>query len=550
MPAKINKTSLNLLIEPFKQEVARIRTEEFDQASINFAYELEALKKGQRANKRLISSGVKNIYKETNKFYDRFYYEASSSIGILLTNIDKSRIRSANGQPSLYVMGPERIKLALAQRAMFFLQNQNGGVHKLLANLEKSSDNYPKRSNLKSLAIEAALGMDKTGGIPIRTPAFTEIGYKKISSDKRVSRNEIVNSGLFNIVGKYPRKIIGIGAMPPVSGWRDVIVISALGHMLSFAPRSSIYQGDVDLRVNLINSARDVIDDLDIKQVWKKRAQRNIGASLGIADPKAEVKIARALHQKAGVRLFRIYTIGSDPLVIETAKLLRKDLGKDIEIFVGQIADIKQAERLVEKDVRADGLIYGHGGGQQCTSATNGMALTNLEDLYLATRNKKLNRTSIIAEGGIGRSIGTALLMGVDAALGNQKLIRGTIETMNLFIKDKKGDICQPYPGTASPVTQLIEAEDTVSRANKLDPAGRTYQSEGKPGFMYYKNKANSAAFWINQYLNHAARTLADLGVSDIQGLREMLKKNNTEYFRILTDRTRYVSSAHRDVTT
>ena len=548
MTKKLSNSSLTKLDEPFLEEINRIRLDEFSNKAIQFAYKLESIPKEQKPNKMLRMNKNKTVFKETNQFYDRYFYQDSASIGLLLTNIDKSRIKlNTKRLPSFYTMGFERLKLAAAQRALFFDSNQNVSVHKTISDMERNKKNFPRRSNKRSIAIEMALGISQTNKTPTRTPAFTEIGYKKISSAKRVSRNDITKNGLFNIIGKHPRKILGVGAMPPVSGWRDVLVISAIGHMLSFAPRSSIYANNIELRIKLIRSAKQVIEDLDINSVWKKRSLRNIGASLGVSNPKLELQIATQLYKKAGVRMFRLYTIGSDPRVIETAKLLREKFGDDIEIFVGQIADIAQAENLVSANIKVDGLIYGHGGGQQCTSATNGMALTNLEDLYLATISKKLNNTSIIAEGGIGRSIGVALMMGVDAALGNQKLVRGAIETMNLFIKDKNDDICQPYPGTASPVTQLIEAEDILLRKNKLDAAGRTYQSEGKPGFMYYKNKANSSAFWINLYLSHAARTLADVGVSNIMGLRNFMRTTNVDLFRILTEKTIYVSSAHKD---
>ncbi len=551
MPDSFKKSQIKFLVEPFSEEIERIRNEEFSKEAIEFAYQLEALNDKATPTKTLKTNGNKQILKQTNKFYDRYYYKNSASLGILLTNIDKSRIQmNANKTPDFYLMGSERIKLALAQRALFFQTNQNTKVHQILDEFENNKQSFPKRNNKPSLAIEYALGIDSTNGVPIRTPAFTEIGYKKISSAERVSRNEIVNNGLFNFVGKYPRKIIGLGAMPPVTGWKDILVISAIGHMLSFAPRSSIYAHNIKLRVNLINSAKNTIKEHKLNKKWQERAIKNIGAALGISNPKEELKIAKELYKETGVKSFRLYTIGSDPRVIETAKLLRSHFGDEIEIFVGQIADIPQAEQLVAKDIKVDGLIYGHGGGQQCTSATNGMALTNLEDLYLATQNPKLNNTSILAEGGIGRSIGVALLMGVDATLGNQKLVRGSIETMNLFIKDKNGDICQPYPGTASPVTQLIEAEDKSYRLSKLDPAGRTYQSEGKPGFMYYKNKANSASFWFNSHFNHAARTLADIGVENISEMRKMLASSDIEFFRLLTDRTRYISSAHLDTST
>jgi len=332
--------------------------------------------------------------------------------------------------------------------------------------------------------------------------------------------------------------------MPPVTGWRDVLVLSAVGHMLSFIPRSSIYASSLKLRTDLGKDAKDTIDKFDIPSRWKEKIKRNIGAALGAENPKEELKIAKTLAKEAGISVFRIYTIGSDARIIKTAHKLRQYFGGSVEIFVGQIADKKQARKLISKDIAVDGLIFGHGGGQQCTSAINGMALSTLEDIYEITLDKQFNKTSLLVEGGIGRSIGTALILGIDCALGNQKFVRGSIETGNIFTQDKSGRICQPYPGTASPVTQIIESEDPLLRLRRTDAAGRTYYTEGKPGFMYYEDKACSMAFWINEYLRHAARTLADLGVENISELRN-LTKSKKDYLRILSEKTQYLSDAH-----
>lgn len=535
------------LVEPFAEEISRIRHSDFTKEAVEFAYSLEVVQGINKVNKQLSAKKYKKIYEQKNEFYTRYYInDNSASLGLILTNIDRSRIKTdKNNNPVFWQMGPQRRTLALALRALYFDTNQNEKIHKTIDDIESGKIKIPKRSNKRSPTIDYALGIQKKGGPIVNTPAFSEIGYKKISSEKQLSRRKIVNNGLFNRVGKYPRKILGLGAMPPVSGWRDTLVMSAIGHMMCFIPRSSIFAGDVQKRIDLALDVRQTIDSLNIPKKWKTRALRNVGAALGAENPQEEVKIVKKFIDKTGVKLFRIYTIGSDPRVIETAKLLRKIFGDEIEIFVGQIADIRQAIELTKPKIKVDGLIYGHGGGQQCTSATNGMALSTLEDLYLATLEKNLNNTSIIAEGGIGRSVGTALIMGIDAALGNQKLVRGTIESGDLFIQDKNGNICQPYPGTASPVTQIIEAEDEDLRIRRTNSAGRTYQTEGKPGFMYFKNKANSMAFWIDQYLSYAARTLADLGVENISELRNFMQESNEEYLRILTDKSQYMSAAH-----
>lgn len=542
-----NKLSTHTLKEPFIEEMERIRPKEFTPQAIDFAYKLESLNPNLKKTKSLVVRNYKvQISKEYNDFYTRYKIsENSASLGLILTNIDLNRLKKKNGIPILWQMGSERIRLALAQRALFFDQNQNRSVQEHLRMMENGKIHFVPRINNRSLTIDQILGIKKPGDTALYTPAVSELGYKKISTPGLISRRKILENGLFNIIGKYPRKILGLGAMPPITGWRDTLVTSAVGHMVSFIPRSSIFSFDVQNRIKLGQEVSRIINSLIIPSEWKERSLKNIGAALGAESPQDELKTAIKLYKEAGIKLFRIYTIGSDIRVIETAKLLRQKFGNEIEIFVGQIADKIQAQKLISRNIRVDGLIYGHGGGQQCTSAINGMAITTLEDIYEIGLDNKFNNTTILIEGGLGRSIGTALILGIDACLGNQKFVRGSIETGNLFVQDNYGKICQPYPGTASPVTQIIESQDPKLRSRRIDAAGRTYYSEGKPGLMFYEAKAGSMSFWVNEYLSHAARTLADLGVGNIYELRTLIGKGKREFLRIMTEKAQYLSEPH-----
>ena len=44
-----------------------------------------------------------------------------------------------------------------------------------------------------------------------------------------------------------------------------------------------------------------------------------------------------------------------------------------------------------DRDIRADALIFGHGGGRQCTSAINGMAISTMEEVYEITLDKSVS---------------------------------------------------------------------------------------------------------------------------------------------------------------
>lgn len=538
---------VNQLAEPFTDEMERIRHEEFSPKAKKFAFKLESTEIENAFKKDLTISKYAPIVKQKSNFYSRYSAGVNSpSLGLILTNIDLNRVvRQSDGEPVLWQMGPERRRLALALRALYFDLNQNASVHRVMDNIEKKKIVVGPRSNVCLPAVEEALGLKSPGGDPMRTPALSELGYNKISSSHYISRREILRYGLFNKVGKYPRKIVGMGSMPPVSGWRDTVVMASLGHMLSFIPRNSLFAHDISRRVQLALEAKKVIVSCGLPEIWQQRAKRNIGASLGAENPKEELNTAKVLFKRAGIKLFRIYTIGADPRVVETARLLRQEFGDEIEIFVGQISDKKQGLLLIDPKVRVDGLIFGHGGGRQCTSAINGMAITTLEEVYSHVIDSRFNNTSLLVEGGVGRSVGSALVLGVDCVLYNQQFVHGTIEVGDLFVQDEKGRICQPYPGSASPVTQIIESEHPSLRARRTDAAGRTHHPEGKPGFMYYEEKANSMAFWVNEFLGHAARTLADLGVSDMGELRTMLQKEKRDFLRIMTDKTQYLSDAY-----
>src|SRR6185369_4210590 len=102
---------------------------------------------------------------------------------------------------------------------------------------------------------------------------------------------------------------------------------------------------------------------------------------------------------------------------------------------------------------------FGHGGGRQCTSATNGMAVTTIEEIYEIIKDERFNNTSIIVEGGVGRNPGTLLALGVDCVLYNQRFIHGGIESPggDIFFENQRGQFIQPYPGEASLPTMIVE---------------------------------------------------------------------------------------------
>lgn len=547
---KLQKSPVNLsypvymIPEPYDQELARMRIKPLQEnKAIKFAYALECLKEN-KMTKEFLAPKFKQINKTSNKFFSRFIQDSDSmSLGLLLTDIDRSALKFyKNNEPIIWQMGPRRRHLALAERAEYFLEHQNKKVHLALDNI--SLKGVPTRVNTRSATIESALGTNTVGDIT-QTKALKEIGYKKVSSTKNVSRSAISENGLYNKVGKYPRSIFGLGSMPPISGWRDVLVTAAVGHMPVFTHRNSLNALDFDKQVGLIREAKKVINSLSLGKEETKRAELNIGAAMGCSNIKDEMHKAKRLYKEAGVKLFRIYTINSDPRVIEMARELRQYFGDEIEIFVGQVTDKRQTLELIDDDIKVDGLIFGHGGGMQCTSATNGMALTTLEEIYEMIKDPRFNNVSIVAEGGVGKSVGALLIMGVDLILCNQKLVHGTIELGDIFFEHKSGKPCQPYHGSASAPTMLIESLSPELMENRMYLSGRAKKIEGSPGYMFYEEKANSMSFYVNEFKHYAARTLADLGVSNFQELREFLRTNTDELLRIISQEASFMGNVH-----
>ena len=470
-----------MIPEPYRQEVERVDYAALnDEAALNFAFALEALEDDNPPNRDFAAPHYQPIQYEENIYYTRYLPKAdSSSIGLILTDVDRGTLHmNKNGTPVVWQFGPERRTLCLAQRADFFRSNQSAEV---LATLDAiaDSDSIPQRCNRRSGTVETVLGLNDKPYIT-STYSWKDLGYRKMSSTKHVSRTLSAECGLFNRIGKHPRSVVGFGSMPAISGWRDVLVTAAIGHHAIFTHRNSIFAGYIDRQAAVIKAAKDVLRRILPREADYQRAARNIGAAIGCSNVADEVADARYLYERAGVRLFRIYTINSDPRVIEVAAAIRAEFGDDIELFVGQVSDKAQCLKLIAPDVRADGLFFGHGGGRQCTSATNGMAVTTLEEVYSITTDERFNQVTIAVEGGIGTSMGHLLLMGVDLISYNQQLARCVIEQGDIYFEHKSGKVCMPYHGSASAPTMIIESANPALARKRLRPGGGRAMSRAR----------------------------------------------------------------------
>jgi hypothetical protein len=307
--------------------------------------------------------------------------------------------------------------------------------------------------------------------------------------------------------------------------------------------------------MKLYEHAVKKINSLNIPDKWKDRAKQNIGVSLGTDTPEEILKEAQQFYDH-GVRLFRIYTINSDPRVVETARKLRQQFGDDIEIFVGQIPDKHLALQLIAEDIRVDLIILGHGGGGQCDSAGNGMVVKTTEEEDEFMTDKKFIDTCFGIEGSVGRDIGPRIMRGIDLILYNKRIVNSGIEDPagDLYFEHIKSTpenriLVQSNPGSASSETMTIEAVNPLLTSKRISSSGRTKSPEGVSGFKYFKKRAaGSIVFWIKSLLYDTAKVLADRGVSSISELRQQELDNEESPLRLVSERSQYVGSPHNSM--
>jgi hypothetical protein len=176
------------------------------------------------------------------------------------------------------------------------------------------------------------------------------------------------------------------------------------------------------------------------------------------------------------------------------------------------------------------------------------MAVTTLEEVYSIVTDERFNHVTVAVEGGIGTQVGHLLLMGVDLISYNQQLARCVIEQGDIYFEHESGKVCMPYHGSASAPTMIIESANPALAKKRLRRGGRTRNVEGKAGYRFYEEKANSMAFYINTFKHYAARTLADVGVKTIAELRAFLRDNDDEMIRVVSSQASAVAGAYRNL--
>ncbi len=291
--------------------------------------------------------------------------------------------------------------------------------------------------------------------------SISDLGIRVEGSQRpRVSRKTRLAHGPFVKLGKYARSLLVGSAMPDV--WGSVYAISTMAQCLSLVglPRN----GPFNATERQADLAKEVFIALKESEVLVGRSQyqknflieqwsRNVMGVID-ADPQKALARARALFA-VGVRTFRVYSPEPSLGPVKTLKALRKEFGNEIEIFVGQVVDVLQAQQLEEAG--ADGLYVGIGGGGRCITGVRSGSVVDWPVLLWEMRGQI--SIPVIVEGGASDHIATTLALGATGIGVSRIVAGGTIESPGgmLYYIDEDGEYFKPYGGEASARTKYLD---------------------------------------------------------------------------------------------
>ncbi len=300
------------------------------------------------------------------------------------------------------------------------------------------------------------------------------------SQNARVSRKERFLQGPFVKLGRQARSILVGSAMPDI--YASVYALSTMAqcHSLTGVPRNGPLS-NIKRQQDLIKEVwtalaesevligRSASDKKFLLEHWKKNI---MGVVEG--DPDKALRRAQALYD-VGVRSFRIYSPEPGINVLRCLKKLRKALGDEVELFVGQVVDVLQAKQL--ESAGADGLYIGIGGGGRCITGVRSGSVIDWPILLWQLRGE-IN-IPVIVEGGASDHIATTLALGATGIGVSRIAGGGTIESPGgmLYCIDQNGNYFKPYGGEASARTKYLD--------QKMLPFGIPSFVEGETRMSY-----------------------------------------------------------------
>ncbi|QQS43886.1 non-canonical purine NTP pyrophosphatase [Candidatus Roizmanbacteria bacterium] len=479
---------------------------------------------------------------------------SSPDLGLIVNGYDLRKL--PNGQPTRLVINPDgrpsfmqheadSYRRALAERAYEYSIHHNPEMYAKLRQLMK--EKTPTRPNQKSPILEALLGQNGQNGHEITpqevetfsVPGFTDLAYARQYSEESQSRTAAAMNHILNRNG-VPTSVFALGGMPPVTGSRDVVTTAALSFMRSYIPHNSLFV-DFDRRKKMFDECKTYVEDMipgEENDDIRKLAVAQIGVCVSGKDIEAIANQTDELIQ-SGCGSLRIYTTNPGPEVVDAARAIGKTVKEKrdpnetlpFHLCVGPIVDIKQAEELLKVSQEygiALTLLGGHGGGENCTSLEGGAAANAIEIIYGLSKREEFNDVSLGFEGGLGTWFGP--WMGrIEQISKDGSMVRGCVETQGgLSILHKSGAPVQPYSGTASPWTQMVE--EALGLADRTNPAGQLKNDEGKPGYMKTPHWAVSITHYFYAMRSMLGRTLADQRASSIDEIIANIKDDGDNH--------------------
>lgn len=288
--------------------------------------------------------------------------------------------------------------------------------------------------------------------------AINELALHIPGSDKpRIKRTERFLHGPFVKLGKYSRSMFVGSANPDIWGNAIGVASMAQSHCLTGIPRDGFFadierQADYARKVfellahSPVLFGREPEEQAELLNRW----QHNLMGVLE-ATPNKALRRAQALYN-TGIRTFRIYSPEPGDGPLETLKALRQHTAdnhwEDLEIFVGQVTSVSQAQQL--ENAGATGLYIGIGGGGRCTTGVRSNSAIDWPQLLWDFRGKI--KIPVIVEGGASDNIGSTVALGATGIGVTRIAGGGTIESpggYRYFINQLK-ELFKPYGGEAS----------------------------------------------------------------------------------------------------
>ncbi len=351
--------------------------------------------------------------------------------------------------------------------------------------------------------------------------SISDLGIRVVGSDgERVSRKERLKEGPFIKLGKYARSVLVGSAMPDV--WGSVYAISTMAQCLSLVgvPRNGPLS-DVKRQAAMVIEVFKALSESEVligrTAAQKKELittwQHNV---MGVLDAVPEKAVSRAeVLYKAGVRAFRVYSPEPGLGALRTVQQLRKVFGSEIEIFVGQVVDITQAQQLEEAG--ADGLYIGIGGGGRCITGVRSGSVIDWPMLLWELRGHI--SIPVIVEGGASDHIATTLALGASGIGVSRVAAGGTIESPGgmLYCIDENGNYFKPYGGEASARTKYLD--------DKMLPFGMPSFVEGETRRAYMNHLpygVPTIPFHVHNLTEDIILSLVFRGVRNVAALQSL----------------------------